>query len=107
MTLGVWGRPYPTEVDDDDGNEYLEPEPLTGMKSLCLRTTKTQNPTDEIVVSAKVRRRARHLMELDVISVVDQTLNSIWTDVSANRRTNPRLDDAILSAEVFLPCSSR
>jgi hypothetical protein len=24
MTLGVWGRPHPTEVDEEDGSEYLD-----------------------------------------------------------------------------------
>jgi hypothetical protein len=72
------------------------------MKSLVTRKTRTPDPSGEIVVSTRVRKRARQLLELDVVTVIDQTLNSIWIDVSAHRKSNPRLDEAILSAEVLL-----
>lgn len=73
------------------------------MKSLVQKATgRMEPPTDEICVSPKVRKRVRHLLELDQLTVIDQALNSIWTNISAHRRGGPRLDDAILSAEVLL-----
>jgi hypothetical protein len=77
-------------------------EPLTGMKSLATRFRGKTSPEDQITLSPKVRRRARQLLDLDVPSVVDQTLNSIWVRFSAHRRGSPHLDDAILSTEVLL-----